>query len=191
MEITPALLIQLLREAVTDPRGNARRLLGLGLSPQVARIGMALAAVVSVLVLYVGSAMNGLAVSGMPSPVPMVVVQVSAILVTALAVHFIGGRFGGRGRFNDALLLVVWLQIVLVAVQLLQLAVLVVIPPMASVITLAAIALFLWMLTGFVAELHGFTSLARVFAGIIASFLALSVLLAVVLAALFGAPPGA
>jgi hypothetical protein len=40
--------------------------------------------------------------------------------------------FGGRGTFEDALLLVGWLQVIMLGLQALQLVALVILPPLAE-----------------------------------------------------------
>lgn len=197
MQLSRAALIALLREALTDPQASARRMIALNLGPQALRLGLLLAAVLSVLVLYFGLGVAHLlsggqrgGVAGMPAPIPMVVIQVAIMAVTAGAVHYIGRQFGGKGAFDQALTVVVWLQVVLIALQLVQLVVMLVVPPLGDLLSIVAVGLFFWMLTGFVAEVHGFRSRGRVFASILASFFALSLVLAVVLSILLGSPQG-
>lgn len=105
------------------------------------------------------------------------------------AIHAVGRAFGGRGRFEDALILVVWLHAVGFVLQLAQLAILLILPPLAQLVVLAGIALLFWLLTGFVAELHGFVSRVQVFVMILVTLLALSFALALVLGMLGIAPP--
>ena len=65
--------------------------------------------------------------------------------------------FGGTGRFEEALTLVVWLQFIFICVQILQLLAVLVVPPVAGLITLLAVGLFFWLLVNFrghAARLH-------------------------------------
>lgn len=81
----------------------------------------------------------------------------------AWLIDVVGRKFDGTGDFNGALLAVVWLQFVMVCLQLLQSAVILLIPALLPAVTLLGLVLFLWLLTNFIAELHGFASLGRVF----------------------------
>jgi hypothetical protein len=51
--------------------------------------------------------------------------------------------FGGTGSFEEAALLVIWLQFILICVQVIQIVTLFVLPPLAGLITIIAIALCL------------------------------------------------
>ncbi|MFA7433996.1 MAG: Yip1 family protein [Gemmobacter sp.] len=196
MEPTLASLRTLVRQTVTDPRAGARQLMTLGLPVQARWTGLILVAVISALLFYAGlppSAIERAAEQEIAVPLvfrsPFVTagVQTAVMVVMAFAVWWVGMRFGGRGRFEDGLLLVVWLQFVLVCVQLVQLLAAVLVPPLAGLIGLAALVLFLWLLTNFVAELHGFDSLGKVFFGIMLTAFAIAFGLAVVMS-FIGAP---
>ena len=76
---------------------------------------------------------------------------------------------GGTGSFEEAVLLMAWLQFIMICVQAVQAVALLVLPPLAGLIGIAGLFLFLWLLTNFVAVLHGFSSLIKVFLMILAS----------------------
>ncbi|NCM97616.1 MAG: YIP1 family protein, partial [Rhodobacterales bacterium] len=92
-----------------------------------------------------------------------------------------------HGRFDEALILVVWLQFVLLGLQAVQLVAYAVAPLLADLIGLATVALFFWLLTNFVAELHGFKSLGLVFVGVLATLVVMVLGLAFGLALFVGA----
>jgi hypothetical protein len=48
-------------------------------------------------------------------------------------------------------------------VQVIQLAAMLVVPPVAGLITILAMGLFFWLLVNFIATLHGFSSLGLIF----------------------------
>jgi hypothetical protein len=64
-------------------------------------------------------------------------------------------------------LIVVWLQCLTLVLQLLQLVALVIAPPLAGIIGLGGFVLFLWLMTHFIAELHGFRNRGLVFLGMV------------------------
>jgi hypothetical protein len=88
---------------------------------------------------------------------------------------------GGQGGFDGSLALVAWLQFVMVCIQVLQTVALLIAPVIGNLIGLFGLILFLWMLTSFVAVLHGFRSLAQVFVMIIVSTFGLIFLLSILL----------
>jgi uncharacterized membrane protein len=57
---------------------------------------------------------------------------------------------------------------------------------LALVISLVSLVLFFWLLTSFIAELHGFASLGWTFAGMIGAFFGMTLALSVILVLLFG-----
>ncbi|MFN3145271.1 MAG: hypothetical protein ACE368_08365 [Paracoccaceae bacterium] len=84
---------------------------------------------------------------------------------------------GGGGSLDDTILLMAWMQWILVGLQVIQILALLVIPPLVGLIVLAGMGLFFWLLTNFVAELHGFRSLGRVFMIILLSMVGITILM--------------
>jgi len=100
------------------------------------------------------------------------------------AIHRIGRAFGGTGRFEEAMLLVIWLQFIFILVQLVQVLAFTLLPGLAAIITILALGLFFWLLTNFIAVLHGFTSLGMVFVATILSLIGIIFAMSLVLALL-------
>ena len=96
--------------------------------------------------------------------------------------------FGGEGRFEDALLLTIWIEVVLLVVQLGQVVLSFVSPQLAGIVGLAAIVLFLWLTVRFTKTLHGFDSAFKVFLGLIGTAFVVGFALSF-LAAAFGLMP--
>ena len=172
-------ILALARYSVQSPRDAARTILGLGI-PDSARWLLALfVAVTSALLTHV--AFNMLPVQervflagAMSSPLRTAGLQVLFLLITAAGVHRIGQWRGGTGSFADALLLVGWLHFLLVCLQAVQIATFFVLPVLAEILGVIGIGLSFWLLSQFVAELHGFRSALRVFAGILAVLFAVA-----------------
>ena len=59
----------------------------------------------------------------------------------------------------------IWLQFIMALLQAVQLVAVLILPLLAALLGLVGLGLFFWLLTGFVAELHGFRSPMQVFAG--------------------------
>lgn len=179
----------LLALTLRDPRSAMRSLHGLDLPVGLLPLGLALVAVGAALLLHLG-----LATGLLPAPVdplsqslfaaPLVTagIQLVALVIAVLTIRSVGAMFGGRGSLEDSALAVIWLQVVLLVLQAAQFLSYLVLPPLAPLIGLAAMAVFFWLLTAFVAEVHGFTRPGLVFLGIIGTFLLLALLLSIVLA---------
>jgi hypothetical protein len=182
-------------QTLTEPQAAARRLIVLGPPVQARWLGLAL---VSVLTLFVMK----LTLMTLPDdelsplgailrhPIGGVAVQAGSILVMAMAMAFAGRIFGGRGQFEDALLLTVWIELILTMLSAVQFLLLLILPLGGVLLSFVAVGLFIWLMVNFTAALHGFTRLWAVLVGMIATFLVLALTLALIFAFLGITPPG-
>ena len=102
-------------------------------------------------------------------------------------IHRVGQWRGGKGNFADAMVLVAWLQFILVCVEVLQLVAQLVLPFVADILGVLGIMLFFWLLSHFVAELHGFRSTLAVLGGILVVMFGMAFVLAAILMPVLGA----
>lgn len=162
-------LLRMARDTVANPREGAETLLALGLPRQALWLAFALVVVLSMMMgdllyLLAGMPEEGALTGPLAgSPLAAGLLQGAFLFLMAHAITHIGRACGGTGRFDEALTLVVWLQFIFICVQVLQLVAVLVVPPMAGLITILAIGLFFWLLVNFIATLHGFLSLSSVF----------------------------
>ncbi len=124
------------------------------------------------------------------NPIMACIIQMSLLIIMVFAIYWIGHAMGGTGSFEDAILLVAWMQFVMVCLQVIQTVSLVLLPPLATLIGIAGLGLFFWLLTNFIAELHGFTSLGRVFLMVIASLFGIAFGLSLILSLIGISVPG-
>jgi hypothetical protein len=192
-----ATLYQAARLTLNDPRAGARWVLAQGLPNATLVQILLLTGVLGGLI----SAMAGL-VLGPPQPgageesalltlvlerpLLMAVFQTIVQFAVAWSAFAVGRLFGGKGTLAQALALVAWVEVLLLAVQALQLVLMVALPPLSVLLSPVALILFFWLMTAFVGELHGFTSSFGIFVGIILTGLAMAVLAALALAVIFG-----
>lgn len=185
--ISPGPLLRLARDTVSNPREGAETILALGLPRQAWWLAFALVIVLSmilgdILYLVAGVSRDGPMTGPLgASPLVMGGLQAAFLYMMAHAITHIGRLFGGTGQLDEALALVVWLQFIFLCVQIVQLIAVLVLPPVAGLITVAALGLFLWLLVNFIATLHGFTSLGLVFVMTILSAFAILFCLSLVL----------
>lgn len=192
MNQTLATLLALARLSLKRPRDGARQVIALHLPAPVGWLALGLAAVLSTLLMHLSFAMQPADVQSffaetIASPLRTVVLQAGFMAGAVVAVHRIGRWRGGHGTFADALILVVWLQFLLLGLQVVHLAAYTVAPLLADLIGLATVALFFWLLTNFIAELHGFRSLGWVLVGVLATMAVMVFGLAFALAPVLGA----
>jgi len=196
MNLSFSSLLQLARFTLQRPREGAQTVLQMNPTRDVRWTAFVLMAVLSALMTAISlillpPEMRAVVGTRLPNPLLSAALQGGVLLISVVAIYRVGRWFGGHGSFADALLLLVWLQFILLLVQAAQLVAQVVLPPLSDVIGLLGIALFFWLLTNFIAELHGFASRAAVFAGIVVTTLVLAFALAVLLLPyMTSLPPG-
>lgn len=180
MNLSLATVSMLVRETLSQPRVAAQRLIDMNVPDDARWLGFVIVVVLSVLIGQLSILLMG--EGGFQGGLLfMAMFQTSIMLGMTVAIQGIGRALGGGGNFPDTLLLVAWLQFVMLVFQLAQIVALVVLQPLFSLITVAALVAFMWLLTNFVMVLHGFTSTIRVFVGIILSFFGVAFVLAMLL----------
>lgn len=187
----PARIRDLALLSLRDPRAATRALLAQNVPLAARSAGLLLMAVLSTLMLQAGFVVAppaGDPVAGFlsQSPLQTAVVQWLVLILSSGLIYRVGRAFGGQGSLADALLIVVWLQLLMLGVQVLQLVAFIVMPPLGGLIGLVGFGLFLWLSTNFIAELHGFRSLAKVFAGMFLTAFAMAMLAAMLLGLILG-----
>jgi hypothetical protein len=162
-------LLQMARATVSNPREGAATILRLELPIQALWLAFGIVIVLSMLMGEAVTLLMGmpdpaeLNAAMMASPITMGLIQGGFLLLVAHGMTRIGQLFGGTGDFSGALALIVWLQFIFLVVQVIQLAALLIMPPVAGLITILAMGLFFWLLVNFIATLHGFNSLGLIF----------------------------
>ena len=179
------------RYTLREPRAAARWVLGMGVPVPARWAALTLMAVVSTLLVMldlriIGAPDDPLMQAALANPLTLAAVQMLILALSAWLMARVGRLFGGNGQFSDAVMLVVWMQAVLLVVQVVQILATLVSLPLSEVVAFFGFAISMWLMTNFVAELHGFTSLTRVFLGILGSGLAFVVVLAVLLTVVMG-----
>ncbi len=177
-------LLAMAWRTVRNAREGAEEILSLGVPREALWTALALVVVVSTLLtqatalLLTGEArMPGLPIG----PTAAGFIQLLILVGMVFAIFWIGRAMGGTGSFEEAVLLVAWLQFIMVCLQVLQTVAIFVMPPLTGLIGIFGFVLFLWLLTNFIAVLHGFTSLAQVFLMIIVSAVGIAFGLSIIL----------
>ena len=191
MDLSLPALLSLVRDTIANPRAAARAIIDLRLPAQVGWTALALMAVAATLASYVSlklsppeaQAMFGKA---MESPLRTAFLQLFVLVAGCFALWRIGRARGGQGSLEDSVALIAWLQFVLLVLQAVMMAVQLLVPPLGGLIGLGELVLFFWLLVNFVAELHGFRSLAATFAGVLLTLLVLVFMISLILIAVIG-----
>jgi len=179
------------RDTIRAPQEAAQAVLALNLPRNVLWLGLALVITLSTLLASAVLLMVPMpeAGAGVPMPVVMGIVQAVFLVLVSLGIAVIGARFGGKGDFDGALALMVWLQAVFLVVQAFQIvAIAIGLSVLADIVSLASIPLFFWLMAQFVTVLHGFSSVWKTFWAIIMFLVAFAFLLSLVVTS-FGLVP--
>lgn len=184
-------LIALAKLTLQDPRQATRTLLAEGVPTPARTAGLILVAVLSALLASLQirlspQELDPISALMLASPFRAALVQWGFLALSVVLIDRVGRAFGGTGSFADALLIVVWLQCLTLVLQLLQLVTGVIAPSLAGIIGLGGFVLFLWLMTHFIAELHGFRNRGLVFVGMIVTAIAAGLILGTVLILLVG-----
>ena len=183
-------------DSVRDPRAQARWVKSIDI-PRTSRWeALLLIVVISVILAQISTVFLPVQSDLILGPLlanPFIagIVQMSLLVITVFAVFWIGRAMGGTGGFGDSILLVAWMQFILVCLQVAQTVAVLILPPLASLIGIGGFVLFFWLLTNFIAELHGFKSLAQVFLMILLSLVGIAFGLSLILSLIGVTLPGA
>ncbi|SFR48652.1 Yip1 family protein [Litoreibacter janthinus] len=194
-----AVLLQLVGETLRRPSQAAETVLNFKLERGTLWLTLALVSIVSVL-------FNALTMAFVPpemvanqgalptSPFLLVLVIWGLLVLSVFFTHYISRAFDGAGTLDGSLITVIWMQIVLLVLQVFQIALFIIAPIVAVLFGWVAAAYVFYVFLQFVRVLHGFRSLGLVLAGAIVAILGLSVGIAAaigMIAALFGLELGA
>lgn len=184
-------LLRLVVETLRAPRPTFAQLHRMNLPAEALWTGLALTVVLSMIF----GVLMTLVIGGPPpeagpeaaasGPFILGLAQFAILFVSVFLIDKVGRMMGGRGDLSGAILAVAWLQFVLTCFQVLQTALILFSPILGLPVFIAGLVIFFWLLTSFVAELHGFSSLGRVFGMILFVMMGLALGLSV-LAALLG-----
>jgi hypothetical protein len=161
--------MQWIADTITHPRDMARQLIALNPPMSLRWQGFLLMTMLSTVLPFAAGWIAGgdaRAQVASASPFVMAGLQFAFNLVTVVLIQRIGQALGGKGTFPDALLLIVWMQVVLLVPQLAQCIVLIFAPPLVLPIVVLGVVLLFWLLSQFTAELHGFKNGLQVFGAI-------------------------
>ncbi len=191
MQLDPASLWAEALASVQDPRAAARRMIALDLPLKTAALALLIVAFLTALI----SAMVSMMITQMGatdllganmSPVQWVGVQTLGLFLAAGAIAYVGRWFGGHGSLAQAVVLLAWAEFIILIVQIVQVMLLFILPPLSALLALAGVVLTFYLIASFTAEMHGFSSVIKVLFGIVATGFALMMALAVLGALVLG-----
>jgi len=169
----------LARLTLTDPRAAGAALLTAVPVRDVLLQMAVVVVVVGVILTWIATALfpapqNPMISDLMANPVLFAIIQLMMLMLSVFAIFLIGRLFGGIGSFEQTLYLSVWVQFYMLLIQAALIPVTLVVGALPLTLNLGLYFYFVWLMVNFIAVLHGFKSLWKVFAGLIAASFALS-----------------
>ena len=168
-------LLSIAKQAYREPREAADRLLSLG----VPRAALWPAFGVIVLLSVVAGGISDIFAPPPPElaiPYPSMVILIAVVFLSfAAAVWKVGQAMGGKGSFEEAFLVSIFFQVVLLPVQIAQLVLSLIIPPLAVLIGIGILIFGVWVNANFIDALHGYASFGRSLAVLVLSSLVAAV----------------
>ena len=153
--------LPIVQQSLREPREAASTLLSMGVPKQVLWPAFALIIVLSVLFMFLGGPPTGPNGQEIGSPFAIAFTSALGGAASVFLVWKVGEFMGGRGKFDETLLLTVFLQGVFFAGQIVGLFLLILVPPLGLIFNLALVLFWFWLTLNFIAVLHGFASLWR------------------------------
>lgn len=114
------------------------------------------------------------------NPIPLFIVQMATFLGIAALITYVGRLFQGHATFKEALTALVWLQFILFGVSIVQLILGFIVPFLSPIVFLFSMMIMIHLTVSFIMEIHGFTNVFAVIAGIFGTFFSIAFILAII-----------
>lgn len=171
-------LLQLTGETLRRPQVAARMMMGYKVERHILWMALGLVAVLTTL--FVKATMFAMPTelaagnSALPKdPFVLTLVLAGLLVASAFFTHFAGRAFGGKGVLDDSIKTTIWMQAVLLVLQVVQIVLFMVSPILALFFGWIGMIYVAYIFLKFVQLLHGFKSMPMVFLGAVAAFFGL------------------
>ncbi|WP_425044267.1 Yip1 family protein [Primorskyibacter sp. S87] len=191
--MTPQDLVPLAVTTITRPQDAAKQVLALNLPRNVLWLALFLAVVLNCF-LFMLSNLLVPAPADMPvqvtSPTIYGAIVGGGLVLTITSLTFVGRAMGGQGSFNDVMALMVWMQLLRVALQAVALVLMLTVPILSMLLVLAAALVGLYIMVHFINEAHRLNSLGRAVFVLLGAVFAIALAMMVLLSLMGGAIGG-
>lgn len=179
MRFEPGYLIGMAIQSIPEPQKVAGEVLALRFDRAALWQTFALFCVLSTGLGVAGGILTPLdpAVYGpvLSNPLLLGTIEAAILVLMVFIIYWVGRAFGGTGRFDQAILTVIWLQFVAFLLQVVMLALVVFAPMLAGLVQLFSVGVTFWLLSHFTASMHGFRSIGMVFVVILLTLMTAAV----------------
>ncbi|MBR2574530.1 MAG: YIP1 family protein [Loktanella sp.] len=194
MNITMQSATRALWGAIIDPATAARQALDWRLGLGNMWMALALVAVLNVLMLALLQAASPMPVMSQGglvlTPFSYAMIITIFLFLLVYTVYHIGRMMGGQGTVEDSLTVIVLFQSISVALEAVQVLLVVISPQIASIFGLVSLAVLIRCMVNFVNVMHRFDSLGKALATMIFAVIGTALIAGIVLTVLGIAPIG-
>lgn len=161
----PSDLTQFALETLRDPRGSAAKLIAQDVPMPTLWAALALAAVLNAMLVGLNMVLFPTAVFPLPpifmNPVVYALAMAAGSALSIFVLFWVGERMGGEGQLQDVAVVLIWLQYLRLAAQVILLVLTILMPVLALIATLAITLFSLWLVLCFLDVAHRFNSMGK------------------------------
>ena len=176
MTVTFQSWMQAVWASIMEPTDTARRVIGMNVPTQALWTGLALVAVMNVILLALLQLFSPAPVAFEESafalsPFAYVAIIGVFLVLFVLGTQYVGQFFGGAGSLAATLAIIVWFQSVSLTLEGVQLVLVLISPAIGSLFGLLSLGVLVWVFVNFINVLHGYDSYAKSILTIILSLM--------------------
>ena len=164
-------------QAIREPREAASTLMSMGVPTPALWPAFGALVCLSVILSFLSGGLEPVPDQASLSPLVLALSSAIAGAASVFLVWKIGAAMEGTGKFEEALLLTVFLQGMIFAGQLVEFLLFFFLPALSGLFSIAIIVLTFWINLNFIAALHGFASLWKSFGVLIMASLGVALIL--------------
>lgn len=195
MNITVQSASRALWSTIVDPASAARAVLGWNFSLGNRWAALVLVAIANVLMLALLQAVSPVPVVLQDQGLVLTPFSYAAIIITFLfllvyTIYHVGRMFGGQGTVEDSLTVIILFQTVSVALEAVQVVLVVISPQIAGLFGFVSLAILIRCMLQFINVMHRFDGLGKTFVVLVLAVIATALIAGIVLSVLGVAPTG-
>lgn len=176
--------LTLFMRTLSEPRSVAAELIEMRFERPALWLALALAAVLNAIAFQISQVLTPTGGALPPlfsSPVFFTLLIAAGLVMSIFAFMFVGRSLGGTATLEAMMTLLIWLQFMRFAVQIVAVVLVFILPAIAGLLVLGASVYGIWLLIQFIDVAHGLNSIATSFGILIAAGLAIMIGLAILL----------
>ena len=116
------------------------------------------------------------------TPMTYAVILGSSLVILVFAIRWAGAALGGQGDLDGALVVVIWIELLAIAIRMVQTVLLAVFAPLAGLVAILGLAILIWVFLNFINVLHRFDSIGRSLLTLVLAVLGIGLGLGLILA---------